>query len=330
MPKVTSFDVARLAGVSQPTVSRALRDLPSVSPQTKERVRAAARQLAYIPHDQGRALSTRTTRRVAVVSEALTNPFYPQLLEPLRGALERNGYATVVVTDGDGDLAGEVLADGSFDGVVLTTARRGSTVARELARRAVPHVLANRVLDEPESPSVAMDNPAGGAAVGRFVATLGHRRIASIEGPDDTSTGRDRALGLRRGLREHGLRIHAGLVRQVPFDHDSGRAATRELLQRDEPPTAIVCGNDVLAFGALSAARELGVDVPGALTVVGFDDIALSSWPVINLTTVHCDLDALGRRAVDLLLAQLRGGRVAGHDVLAPTLVLRGTHGPPA
>jgi LacI family transcriptional regulator len=324
--KVTSHDVARLAGVSQPTVSRALRNLPGTAPETRAKVLAAARELAYIPSETGRSLSTRTTRRVAVVAEELTNPFYPELVEPLRLNLSRHGFRTVLITDHvDDPVAVEALADGSFDGVVLTTALRGSPVPRALRERRIPHVLANRTVDEPGSSSVSTDNRHGAGLVADLLVSLGHKRIGAVFGPAATSTGRERARGLRDRLRRHGIGLE--LVRRVPFTHEAGRAAGAELLASPNPPTAIACGNDVVATGVLSAARSLGVSVPADLTVVGFDDISLAAWDIVNLTTVHCDLPALAGTAVDLLARRIAApDSPVSRPVLAPSLVLRGTH----
>jgi LacI family transcriptional regulator len=329
--KVTSFDVARLAGVSQPTVSRALRNLPGTAPETRQRVLAAARELSYIASDRGRALSTSSTRRVAVVSAALTNPYYPELVEPLQRELDRHGYRTVVVTEGDNEAVGaDALADGSYDGVVLTTTTRRSTLPRDLTEHGVPHVLANRLLDHPESPGCGIDNAAGARAVADLLAGLGHVRIGLVAGPVETSTGRERADGLRAGLRAHGLPVRRELTRRCAFAHDAGRAAAAELLGLPDPPTALVCGNDVIALGALSAAHEAGFRVPLDLTVIGFDDISMAGWPLLGLTTLHCDLAELARQSVELLMGRIeRSGEPVTERRLAPTLVLRTTHGPP-
>ena len=143
----TGFDVARLAGVSQPTVSRALRNLPGTSAETRMRVIEAARALSYIPSDSGRVLSSRRTQRIAVVSEALTNPYYPELVEPIRRKLAEQGYRTVLVTDAaEGTVGLDDLADGSYDGVILTTTTRRSRLPADLIARGMPHVLVNRLL----------------------------------------------------------------------------------------------------------------------------------------------------------------------------------------
>ncbi|MGW6795723.1 LacI family DNA-binding transcriptional regulator [Streptomyces chartreusis] len=328
--KVTSFDVARRAGVSQPTVSRALRNIPGTSPETREKVLRAAAELSYIPSDSGRSLSTRSTRRIAVVSEALTNPYYPQLVEPLRRRLAEHDLRTVVVADSEHRAVGlDVLADGSYDGVILTTTERRSALPRDLSERGIPHVLVNRVLDVAESPSCSVDNAGGTAAVAELLAGLGHHRVGAVQGPVMTSTGRERAEALRSGLRAHGIRLRRDMVRRTLFDHRAGQDAAHDLLDRPDRPTAIVCGNDVIALGVLSAARQRGIAVPNELTVIGFDDIPMASWPIIDLTTVRCDLALLAKTAVELLVSEMdRPEFPPAERRIAVSLMLRGTHAP--
>ncbi|WP_235623966.1 LacI family DNA-binding transcriptional regulator [Mycolicibacterium goodii] len=325
---MTSFDVAKLAGVSQPTVSRALRNLPGTSPETRERVLAAALELNYIPSASGRTLSTRTTQRVAIVAEELTNPFYSELVEPLRNTLSEHGYRAVLVTDrADDPVTVDALADGSYDGVLLCTVTRRSTLPRDLTERGIAHVLVNRILDVPESGSCSFDNVAGGRLVGEFLCQLGHQRIGALHGTVDNSTARDRALGLRNGLRAHGLHVRRTDLRRVPFSYAAGYQGALELLDRPDRPSALFCGNDVIAIGALSAAKSLGIRVPEDLTIVGFDDIGAAGWGTVDLTTVNCDRDELARESVELLLRAIGGAEPEQH-VIAPTgLVRRGTHG---
>jgi LacI family transcriptional regulator len=328
--RVTSIDVARLAGVSQPTVSRALRNLPGASPATRDRVLAAARELSYVARDAGRVLSTQRTRRVAVVAAEMSNPYYPELVEPIRRRLADQGYRIVVVAEDGADVVVDTLADGSYDGVVLTTTRRRSRLPRDLTERGVPHVLVNRSLDYPESETVCTDNADGARQIAALLASLGHVRIGSVQGLVETSTGRERAAALRAGLRARGIVLRRELTRRVEFTHDAGHEAASDLLSLREPPTAIVAGNDVVALGVLSAVRRLGLRVPDDLTVIGFDDIAMASWPLIDLTTVSSDLSALACAGVDLLVAQMSGRGPAVNPVVRrtpATLVLRGTHG---
>lgn len=329
--KVTSFDVARRAGVSQPTVSRALRNLPGTSPSTRARVLAAAAELSYVVSDSARVLSTTRTRRIAVVSEELTNPYYPELVEPLRRRLSEHDLRTVLVTANDDNEATLTsLADGAYDGVILTTTSRRSHLPRDLTERGIPHVLVNRVLDHAESHSCSVDNVGGTRAVAQLLAELGHVTVATIQGPVEMSTSRERGETLRSALRSHGIPLRRDMALSDAFSHDAGHRAAKALLGRSVRPTAIVCGNDVIALGALSAASELGLAVPRDLTVIGFDDIPMAGWPLIGLTTVHCDLDLLAHTAVDLLVQEIAGPRVGPREQrIDVNLVLRSTHGPP-
>lgn len=327
----TGFDVARLAGVSQPTVSRALRNLPGTSAKTRRRVIEAAKALSYIPSDSARALSSRRTQRIAVVSEALTNPYYPELVEPIRRQLAEQGYRTVLLTDrAEGAVELDELADGSYDGIILTTTTRTSRLPRELTERSLPHVLVNRLLDHAESSSCGVDNRGGTAAVADLLVSLGHTVIASVQGPNATSTGHERSDGLARGLRRHGVELRRHLRVRAEFSHDAGRAVAFDLLTGFERPTAVVCGNDVMAMGVLSAAVECGLRVPRDLTVIGFDDIAMAGWPMIGLTTVRVDRGGMATEAVRMLVEQIEGASRVMEYRAPATLVLRATHGPVA
>lgn len=326
--RVTGFDVARLAGVSQATVSRALRNLPNITPETRERVARAAAELRYVPHESGRTLSTRITGRIAIVSEALTNPFYPQLLEPLRERLGRRGYRTVLVSDSEDDaLTAATLLDGSYDGVMITTAKRRSRLPGELRARGMPCVLVNRRTDDESDAACEFDNDAGARAVADLVMDLGHTEIGLIAGLERFSTGAEREQGFREALDERGMWVSGRATRRVSFTEEGGRAAALELLASPLRPTAIVCGNDYIAFGVLNAAKARGIAVPDDLTVIGFDDVAMAAWELLSLTTVRCDLDALAAEAVDMLLRMVRGDQVGGVRRVPTELVLRGTHG---
>lgn len=330
---ITGHDVARMAGVSQATVSRALRNLPGTSPQTRTAVLAAAASLNYVPSDNGRALSTRQTHRVALVVEDLTNPFYPQLVEPLRRELLRRGLRAVLITEShsepDQELTLEQLMDGSYDGAVLTTTRRRSRLPRDLTERGMPHVLVNRVLDQPESPSCTFDNSSGARQAANLLASLGHRRVVALNGPVDTSTGRERASALATALREVGIALPRAATVRAAFDHQAGFEGALKLLTRQPRPTALVCGNDVLALGALSAARSLGIEVPRELTVIGFDDIVMAAWPLVDLTTIHCDLGSLAKAGVTMLVDSLSDGWESHDSLRLPvSLVERHTHAP--
>lgn len=324
---VTSHDVARLAGVSQPTVSRALRPHSQVSPATRERVRRAAETLGYVPSELGRSLSTRSTRQIAMVAD-VDNPLYPQLVGPLHDAFAARGYRMVLLAERDEELrADERLLDGSIDGAVLTTSQRGASLPVQLTERAVPFVQLNRVSDLVDADSVTADNALGGRLVADLLVGLGHREVGAIFGPKETSSAAEREQGFRGGLRVAGVRLPAQRVVRGWFTYQAGFDGMRGLLDGAKRPTAVFCSNDIVAVGALNALRSAGLRAPEEVTVVGFDDLAIAAWPVFALTTVHVDFEAMARRSAELLLDRLtQPDRRPVHERFPVELVSRTTH----
>lgn len=326
---VTSRDVAQLAGVSQPTVSRALRDDPRVSEATKVRVRRAAERLGYVPSDAGRALSSGRTRRIGLLLTDLENQFYPHIIAPAFHQLESRGYQLMLHTEAaDNDVVAERLISNGLDGVLLATSTIDSVVPLRLRDRGLPFVYFNRTSAAVRADSAVVDPAQGMIEAAQVLFERGHHRIAAILGPANTSTAVNREIALREALAQHGISIPAHYVHRGPFDTATGQAGTERFLNMSEPPTAIVCGNDVVAFGALNAARSAGVDVPGEVSIVGFDDLPSASWPIIRLTTIAYDLDALVRRAADLLIERIESpGRPVEESAFQSRLVMRDTLG---
>jgi LacI family transcriptional regulator len=325
----TSHDVARVAGVSQPTVSRALSNDSRVAESTRLRVQDAAVELGYVPSRRGRSLATRRTGQIAVVVSELANPFYTQTIAHVYEALEAAGQRMVVLTDPpDRDAAAERLLDGSVDGAIITTTLLGSALPAELARRGLPLVLLNREVDGLDVDTCASDNRAGARRAAEFLLRLGHRRIAAISGPSDTSTGRDREAGFREALTAAGEPLLEQLALSGVFSFQTGYRALSALLDVKPRPTAVFCGNDVIALGALNAARARGIEVPHELTIVGFDDIDVDSWELIELTTLRQDLPAMAVEAVALIDARIADPARHPRRVIFPTtLIERATHG---
>ena len=324
----TSHDVARIAGVSQPTVSRALRADPRVAVDTQRRVRAAAAGLGYVASRRGRSLATRATGQIGVVVSDLANPFYMEAVEHLHRQLETAGRRVVVLTDSaEGSPAAETLLDGSMDGVVLTTTLLGSALPAELAGRGLPVVLFNRAVDGATVDLCTSENYHGAAAVATEIAALGHRRVGAIFGPSETSTGRDREQGFRAGLAGAGLDLPAPFIRRGAFSYDAGHRGFVELLTLRPAPTALFCANDVLALGALNAARSIGVAVPETVSVFGFDDIAMADWELFGLSTVRQDLALMAAAAATLLVERIADPALPARRTVVPTtLVRRRTH----
>jgi LacI family transcriptional regulator len=331
-PSPTSHDVARVARVSQPTVSRALRDDPRLSEETRLRVQEAARELHYVPSQRGRSLATRSTGQVGIVVSDLGNPFYFQVLDALHEELRRAGLRMLVLTpDEDGRVSLERVVDGSLDGVILTTTQLRSSLPAELSRRDFPFVLLNREVDDAPGDVCVVDNTQGARLVAQEILDLGHRAVAAVFGPETTSTGRDREAGFRAGLADAGVDLPPERWRRAPFDFSEGHRCTLELLA--SRPTALFAANDILALGAYNALYAKGVRVPSDITLIGFDDVSLASWEAFKLTTVSQDIEHMVRCSTELLLSRIAAGpdeHLAPRRVVLPArLVRRATHGPP-
>ena len=328
---ITSFDVARLAGVSQPTVSRALRDSDKVSEKTKERVRRAAAALGYAPNAIGRALALGHSTRVGLVVTDLQNHFYGHVIPHLHDELTRHGYELVLLTEESesAPIAEQIVATG-LSGVVLATTTVDSALPGRLRDRNLPFVYFNRTAPSVDSSSVTVDPQPGMAELVDEIIGLGHRHVGAVFGPRTTSTGEGRETVLRSLLEEHDVYLRRQDVRHGPFDFDTGFQACLELLDLDDPPTVLVCANDVVALGALNAAVQRGVEVPELLSIVGFDDLPTSSWPLVQLTTVAYDLAGMSREAARLVVRLVDSPTTEyDHVVLPSHLVRRRTLGPP-
>jgi LacI family transcriptional regulator len=327
---VTSHDVARLAGVSQPTVSRALRNSPKVSEDTKRRVREAATALGYVPSETGRALSSGRTRRIGLLLTDLENQFYPHVIAPMHRELEALDYQLVLQTESSdtGRVAERLLAN-SLDGVLLATTTVDSVLPVRLRDRGVPFVYFNRTSESVAADSAEVDAESGMYELARRILDLGHRRVGAIFGPRNASTAEHRERALREALAAASVTVSGSMSYRGPFDVETGYVGARRLLEAEQPPTVIVCGNDVVAYGALNAAHELGRAVPGDVSIVGFDDLPEARWPMMQLTTVAFDLDAMARRAASLLVARIEGGpdEPYRHESFPSRLVERRTLG---
>ncbi|MDQ1121866.1 LacI family transcriptional regulator [Microbacterium trichothecenolyticum] len=304
---VTSHEVARLAGVSQPTVSRALRDDPRVSERTKQVVREAAAQLGYVRSEAGRTLSSGRTRRIALLVTDLENQFYVRIIAPVHRRLATLGYQLTLQTESSDDEGiVERLVSAGVDGVVLATPPVESVTPIRLRDRGIPFVYFNRTSSSVEADAVVVTPDAAYDTAAQRAAALGHRRAGAILGPVATSTARARETSLRHALTSHGIAVDERFVRRATFDSDAGEEAMQSLLAENaEMPSLLFCANDLVAFGALNTAHRAGVAVPGRVSVVGFDDLPAARWPVIDLATIACDYEEMARVAAELIVERI-------------------------
>jgi LacI family transcriptional regulator len=326
-PVLTSHEVARLAGVSQATVSRVLRQDRRVSPATRERVLKVLAETRYEPNAAARAIKTSRSDSIGVVVARLSYQLYPAMLESLGAQLARQGLRMIVWdSEHGGDLpASRALRQGIVDGVILTAATRESEFLHDVPAGQFPVVLVNRTVDEYGSDQVSSDNLDGGRRVAEYLVRCGRERIALIGGVPRASTIRDRERGFREELARLGVDLPPHYYfRSETFSHASGEQAVTRLLELGARPDAIFCVNDVLAMGAMDGARSRGVRIPGDLWLVGYDDIELASWGAYDLSTVRQPMEEMVAGAIDLLLARIadRDAPVA-HNCLPNELVIR-------
>jgi LacI family transcriptional regulator len=333
----TLRDVAALAGVHPATASRALnpgtRSL--ISPKTADRVLRAAEQLGYQPNAVARSLRTSRSSSIGVVVPDLTNPLFPPIVRGIEDALAPHGYVLLIVnTDNDPEHEDRLIASlrsRSIDGLILATARLGHPLLRVPATAGFPVVLANRRTEGAPFPSVTADEASGVHAAVSHLAALGHRRIAHIAGPQDTSTGLNRLRAFRSAMQEHGVPVDAALIRRTSaWLEDEGARALSDLLDAGRPFSAVFAGNDMLALGCYDVLAERGLRCPEDLSVVGFNDMPLVDKLRPGLTTVHIPHYDIGWEAGRMMLEQLTRGEQQAKAVLMPvSLSVRNSTGPP-
>lgn len=332
---VTIRDVAAEAGVSITTVSRALNESGRVGLATRDRVLSAARRLGYEPNDLARSLHGKSTGTIAVLVPDITNPFFPELVKGVQEvATERGRLLLLCQTGGDtGTAVQEVLhlRRKRVDGVVLVGGLAGGEeISAALA--GLPVVTVDRDIAVDGAWVVRSDHRRGGRLATEHLIELGHEHIAHIRGPAELSVATDRHDGYRQALEEAGLPYDASLVVEGDFLEESGYDGLRTLRRRRRFFSAVFCGNDLMAIGALRALEDVGLSVPEEVGVVGFDDIHLASYLRPGLTTVHQPVQELGRRAAALLIEGAMDGEEPTSEVLDVRIVRRQTtarHRPP-
>lgn len=302
--KVTSLDVAALAGVSQSAVSRVFTPGASVSRKMEEKVRKAADELGYRPNVLARSLITGRSRIIGLVVAHLDNQFYPDALERLSNALQAQGYHILIfMAEGQGNEADAViqdLLDYQVDGIVTASVGMSDVLAERCEAAGIPVVLFNRGQDDPRLSQVTSANRAGAARIAEFLVAGGHTRIAHIAGWQGSSTGRDRAESFAETLT--GLGRPPVAVLPGDYRRETAAEATRRLVA-EARPDAIFAGNDHMAFAVMDVLRhELGLDVPGEVSVVGYDDVPLAAWPAYDLTTLRQSSGRMVEETVAILM----------------------------
>ncbi|MCG8597695.1 MAG: LacI family DNA-binding transcriptional regulator [Kiloniellales bacterium] len=326
-------DVARAADVSPATVSRCINRPEMVREDRRLRIRAAIAELGYVPHGAARALASKRSMTIGALFPRLNSLLFGSFIAPLQRRLHAEGY-TLVVSSSDYDPTTEQqqissLVSNGIDGLVLIGTSHDPEVFQLLERKAIPFVLTWAWDQDYPHPQIGFCNASAAAAVANYLLDIGHRRVGMISGP---ARGNDRAgariRGARRALAARGCELEDRNLVESPFDIREGSKAFARLMRQPDPPTAVLCGSDVFAIGALFEARRLGLSVPEDVSVTGFDDTDLASCIVPALTTLRTPRSEMAEVTAAYLLDRLAGRKTGAHQ-LETELIVRESSAPP-
>jgi LacI family transcriptional regulator len=345
--KLTIRDIARLAGVSTATVSRVLNQKPDVDAETRERVLRIVSEQGYVPSITASSLAGGRSRLLGVLVPTLTWPLMPNVMQGIAEVIEQTSYELVLYsishrTDRSA-LIDRILAARLIDGLIAVypdgiahvetasdAVRDASRHLAELYAKGFPVVILDDQSLPGPTPWVGPDNRVGAFEAVWHLVSLGHRRIAYVQGPLNYQCSHDRYAGYRQALEQSQIAVDPALVVQGDFTTPGGHAAATRLLDLTQPPTAVFAANDQMAYGVLTAAKEHRLRLPEDLAVIGFDDTALATHSEPALTTVKQPFEEMGKSAAELLLALVDAPRVLGpawHDRVAHLARARGGTG---
>jgi LacI family transcriptional regulator len=325
----TITDVAKLAGVSPVTVSRVINDAPLVNLKTRARVEQAIRELGYVPNVAAASLRSKRTRSLALILPDVTNTFWTTVARGVEDTAQSRGYS-VFLCNTDEDLAKqarylEFVASQRVDGVVIAPCGRDAGNLARLRDRDIPTVVVDRCIDGWETDTVLGDSLSGAYALVKHLIGLGHRRIAIISGPHNTSTAEDRTTGYCIALSEAGIAPDPRLIQRGEYRTASGEELAYQLLDENPAPTAIFAANNAISMGVIDAAAKRGLRIPQDLALVCFDDLPSISHLFPFLTVVVQPVYEMGVNAAQLLLSRLDAAAPLDprHVVLPTRMIVR-------
>ena len=307
----TIYEVSKLAGVSLATVSRVINNSGKVTPATREKVEAAMLALGYRPNSIAQSLASSRSNSVGILVPELHGPFFGNMLSSIESELRDYGKH-VIITAGHSDREKEMesigfLASRQCDALILHIYAAPNEYVLRLRDEGARIVLIGRDLPEMPESCVTIDNEVGEYLATRSLIELGHTELAYIAGPLWKSDGQARMAGFRRALDEAGIPFDRRRVAEGTYQESSGQQAMRELLASNIPFSALVCGNDEMAAGAIAVAREHGISLPEDLSVIGFDNVFFTRYMHPALSTVHYPIEVMGRMAARCVLRDVYG-----------------------
>jgi len=330
----TINDIAKRAGLSKASVSRALNGKQDVDPDTRQRVMKLAAQMGYVPSASARALSNGRSNCLGLLVPTLTWPWILEVLRGVAAEIESSGYSLILYTTAEGEeseraFMSQVVPAGAVDGLALVIPLGMLDYVERLAKGGLPVVVVDDRGHYPDLPTVATTNVEGGRTATRHLIEQGRQRIAMLNGPHDFGCNRERLEGYKSALQEAGLPFDPRHVTDSDFKETGGASAMSTLLEADPRLDAVFVANDIMAFGAMRALRSAGRRIPDDVAVVGFDDVPASAMTHPPLTTIRQPLYEMGRTAASMVMAAIRGEPIAQRIELPTSLVIRESSGKP-
>ena len=327
----TIKDVAREAGVSVASVSRALNGHRGVTPETTARIREIAARLRYVPHVAARSLITRRTHTIGALLPDLHGEFFSELIRGIDQAARARGLHLLVSSSHDSseEAAAAMRAmQGRVDGLLILSPRMDAAFLHANLPEQLPTVLLNSAVRDPAYRTLNIDDYAGAHAMTRHLLRTGHPQVTFIGGPAGNFDAQERERGYRDAMAQHAPGVAPDVV-PGEFNEESGHAAAIALLQREVRPRAVFAANDMMAVGCMYAFKDAGLRIPQDIALAGFDDIPIARYLTPPLTTVHVRIADLGRSALERLAGQLDPGEPPGDlaNTLDCEVVVRGSCG---
>ena len=325
---ITIKDIAEKAGVSYATVSRALNNRPDVSEKTRMQIIELAQSMGYQPNAIARSLVKRKSEIIALIVPDVSNPFFADITMAVHAAAEKAGYTTMVCNTGWDPVKEQeklrIMVEQRVDGIILKPTAFLRPGALEALN--VPVVLFWHAMDDDLS-YIEVDHEAGSRLAVSHLVNQGYKRIAFMGGQETSPSNQIRLLAYQQTLQEAGLEVDSSLISYGGFGIESGYNRLSTLMKLPKPPDAVFCGNDIIALGALDFARDNGIEVPGKLAIIGFDDISYASLPQIGLSTVSQPRSKLGEQAFYALMNEIEAfpERTRQRLLVEPELIQRTT-----
>lgn len=320
---VTIKDIAKAADVSVTTVSRVLNDKPDVSPNTRENVLEKINELGYKPNSIARGLALQKTNTLGLIIPDISNPFFPDIARGVEDMANQKGYSVIFCnTDNEQKKekeAIELMKEKQVDGILLSLSTTNEKELKNLRQVEYPIVQIDRKIPNINYPSITIDNVKSAYTATKFLIENGHKKIAHITGDLETITGYQRLKGFKKAISEKNIKLNNSYIKNGDYSKRSGYNNMLALLKSNNPPSAVFIANDLMAVGAYQAVFEMNLSIPEDISIIGHDNIDVTKLVNPTLTTMAQPKYKLGKKAVQLLIAEIESNELSNEEIILNT-----------